>query len=54
MRPGLRRQDAGVTACDLLYDRVLPVYEALGVPVGAVLTDSGREYCRALEGAAAA
>jgi hypothetical protein len=23
-----------VTACDLLYDRVLPFYEALGVPVG--------------------
>jgi transposase InsO family protein len=34
-----------VTACDLLYDRVLPFYEALGVPVGAVLTDNGREFC---------
>ena len=34
-----------ITACDLLYDRVLPFYEALGVPVGAVLTDNGREYC---------
>ena len=34
-----------VTACDLLYDRVLPFYEALGVEVGAVLTDNGREYC---------
>lgn len=34
-----------VTACDLLYDRVLPFYEALGVTVGAVLTDNGREYC---------
>ena len=33
-----------VTACDLLYSRVLPFYEALGVPVGAVLTDNGREY----------
>jgi len=33
------------TACDLLYDRVLPFYEALGVAVGAVLTDNGREYC---------
>jgi len=31
------------TACDLLYDRVLPFYEALGVRVGAVLTDNGRE-----------
>jgi len=34
-----------VTACDLLYDRVLPFYELLGVPVGAVLTDNGREFC---------
>lgn len=34
-----------VTACDLIYDRVLPFYEALGVKVGAVLTDNGREYC---------
>jgi transposase InsO family protein len=34
-----------VTACDLLYERVLPFYEALGVPIGAVLTDNGREFC---------
>ena len=34
-----------ITACDLLYDRVLPFYEALGAPVGAVLTDIGREFC---------
>jgi transposase InsO family protein len=34
-----------VTACDLLYDRVLPFYAALGVQVGAVLTDNGREFC---------
>jgi transposase InsO family protein len=34
-----------VTACDLLYDRVLPFYEALGVAFGAILTDNGREYC---------
>lgn len=38
-----------VTACDLLYDRVLPFYETLGVPVGAVLTDNGREFCGKLE-----
>jgi len=38
-----------VTACDLLYDRVLPFYEALGVPVAAVLTDNGREFCGKLE-----
>jgi transposase InsO family protein len=34
-----------VTACDLLYDRVLPFYNALGVKLGAVLTDNGREFC---------
>jgi transposase InsO family protein len=34
-----------VTACDLLYDRVLPFYDALGVTVEAILTDNGREYC---------
>lgn len=34
-----------VTACDLLYDRVLPFYEAIGVEVGAILTDNGREFC---------
>ena len=34
-----------INACDLLYDRVLPFYEALGVSVGAVLTDNGREFC---------
>src|SRR5262249_12777005 len=34
-----------VTACDLLYDRVLPFYEALGVALRAILTDNGREFC---------
>jgi transposase InsO family protein len=34
-----------VTACDLIYERVLPFYEALGVPIGAILTDNGREFC---------
>lgn len=34
-----------ITACDLLYERVMPFYEALGVEIGAVLTDNGREYC---------
>jgi len=34
-----------ITACDLLYERVLPFYDALGVPVEAVLTDNGREFC---------
>ena len=34
-----------VTACDLLYERVLPFYAALGLTVGAMLTDNGREFC---------
>jgi transposase InsO family protein len=34
-----------ITSADLLYDRVLPFYDALGVPVKAILTDNGREYC---------
>ena len=34
-----------ITACDLLYERVLPFYAELGVEVGAVLTDNGREFC---------
>ena len=34
-----------ITACDLLHDRVLPFYENLGINVGAVLSDNGRELC---------
>lgn len=34
-----------ITACDLLYERVLPFYDAIGVPVKAILTDNGREFC---------
>jgi len=34
-----------VTACDLLYERVLPFYDAPGVPVQSILTDNGREFC---------
>jgi transposase InsO family protein len=34
-----------ITAADTLYDRVLPFYEALNVPVKAALTDNGREFC---------
>lgn len=34
-----------ITACDLLYERVLPFYDALAVPVKAILTDNGREFC---------
>jgi hypothetical protein len=34
-----------ITASDLMQDRVLPVYENLGVTVGDVVTDSRREFC---------
>ncbi len=34
-----------VTAADLLYEFVLPFYEVLGVRIGAILTDNGREFC---------
>jgi transposase InsO family protein len=34
-----------ITATELLYDRVLPFYQTLGIEVGAVLTDNGREFC---------
>jgi transposase InsO family protein len=34
-----------VTACDLLYERVMPFYDELAVTLGAVLTDNGREFC---------
>jgi len=33
------------TAVDVLYDRVLPFYEAHGLTVEHILTDNGREYC---------
>ena len=32
-------------AVDVLYDRVLPFYEAQGLGVEHILTDNGREYC---------
>lgn len=34
-----------LTAADLLNDRVLPFYEAHGLPLCRVLTDRGTEYC---------
>ena len=33
------------TAVDVLYDRVLPFYEAHALKVEHILTDNGREYC---------
>lgn len=34
-----------LTAADLLNDRILPFYEAEGIPVLRILTDRGTEYC---------
>lgn len=34
-----------VTAAELLNDRVLPFYEAQGIPLLRILTDRGTEYC---------
>lgn len=34
-----------LTAADLLNDRVLPFYEAQGIPLSRMLTDRGTEYC---------
>jgi len=36
-----------ITAADLVYDRVLPFYEAEGLKVEAILTDNGRANTRA-------
>jgi transposase InsO family protein len=36
-----------LTAADLLNDRMLPFYEAQGIPLLRVLTDRGTEYCGA-------
>jgi transposase InsO family protein len=32
-------------AVSVLYNDVLPFYREKGIPVGAILTDNGREYC---------
>ncbi len=34
-----------IAAADLLNDRVLPYYEAHGLPLLRILTDRGTEYC---------
>jgi transposase InsO family protein len=36
-----------ITAADLLNDRVLPFFEAHGLPLLRILTDRGTEYCGA-------
>ncbi len=38
-----------LTAADLLNDRVVPFFEAHGIPLSRVLTDRGTEYCGAPE-----
>jgi len=38
-----------ITAADLLNDKVLPFYEAQGLPVLRILTDRGTEYCGKVE-----
>lgn len=34
-----------ITAADMINDRVLPFYEAHGIPLLRILTDRGSEYC---------
>jgi hypothetical protein len=38
-----------LVAADMLNDRVLPVFEAHGIPLLRILTDRGAEYCGARE-----
>ena len=38
-----------LAAADLLNDRVLPFYEAEGIPLLRILTDRGTEYCGSVE-----
>jgi len=34
-----------ITAADMVNDRVLPLYESVGIPLLRILTDRGSEYC---------
>jgi len=38
-----------ITAADLLNDRVIPFFEAHGIPLSRMLTDRGSEYCGAAD-----
>ncbi len=40
---------SGVTAADLLNDKVLPFYTQHGLPILRILTDRGSEYCGKVE-----
>ena len=41
----LHTQHVAPEAAFVLHSQVLPTYKAWGIPVGAVLTDNGTEYC---------
>jgi transposase InsO family protein len=45
----LYTQKTALTAADLLNDRVVPFYEAEGVPILRIMTDRGTEYCGNVE-----
>jgi transposase InsO family protein len=45
----LYTEKTAITAADALNDKVLPMYEELGVPLLRVLTDRGTEYCGKVE-----
>lgn len=45
----LYTEKTAITAADMLNDRVLPKFEALGVPILRILTDRGTEYCGRVE-----
>jgi len=41
----LYKNKTGLTASDILIDKVLPYYNTLSIPVLNILTDNGTEYC---------
>jgi transposase InsO family protein len=45
----LYTQKTALAAADILNDRVLPFYEAEGIPVLRILTDRGSEFCGNVE-----
>lgn len=45
----LYTEKTAITAADMLNDKVLPTFEAFGVPILRILTDRGTEYCGRVE-----
>jgi transposase InsO family protein len=45
----LYTQKTALAAADLLNDRVIPFYEAEGIPILRIMTDRGTEYCGNVE-----